>query len=319
MSPILDPDIARALQQRVVPPEALVSIAIGNVTLRRQLHESALALTDTSITPGISIKDFHVPSADGTPILCRWYHLSSGANKSGSTAGVIYFHGGGHILGNVPLFDGVCSRYVANTSVPVLSVAYRLSPEHPFPFAVDDAYAALCWLHGQGSSVMVDSTRIAVMGDSAGGGLAAALAHYTLHNNGPKIAKQILIYPMLDDRTTFTTLPAKFLTWTLDDNMTAWNALLGTPSTRANDLPAWAAPARMHNAPTGLPSVYIEIAELDLFREEDEDYARRLKDAGVEVEIKTRKGCLHGWEHIAPEAKVTMEAFEDRWRVIRNL
>ena len=318
----LDPEIATALVQRVVPPEALQPIPVGDVITRRALHETALAQTDTSLAPGTFTKDFRIPSKDGTPIICRWYTATSSAPSERVTAAVLYLHGGGHILGNVHLFNGVCSRYVAHTSVPILSVDYRLAPEYPFPHALEDVFAALLYLSTHAHSLGIDAQRIAVMGDSAGGGLAAALAHYTLHMSGPRIAKQLLIYPMLDDLATFSspdyTELSPFLTWTAADNSTAWTALLGSPSQRGN-LPPWAAPARMKTVPEGMPPVYIEIASLDLFRAENEAYAARLAEAGVPVRVERREGCPHGWEHIAPAAQVTQRAMADRWGVIREL
>lgn len=323
MLPELDPEIAAAIAARQVPPEALVEIPLGNVVSRREFHERALAQTNTSVVAGISTHDFQVQSGDGSSILCRWYNPTGSDAQEGPTAAVIYFHGGGYILGNVPLFDRVCSSYALNTNVPFLSVGYRLAPEHPFPKAVEDAFAALCWVHAEALSLKIDTNRIAVMGDSAGGGLAASLAHFCTHKKGPSIAKQILIYPMLDDRSSksgFDSDVRPFLTWTPSDNITAWDALLGLAAERAADLLPWAVPARMSDEhAAGLPAVYMEIAELDLFRDEDLDYVARLAKVGVKTESHMRHGCLHGWEHIAPKAKITSLAMGDRWRCIREL
>ena len=154
MTAFLAPEIAVAIALRETPREALVPIPVGDVSRRRQLHESALAATDTSVAPGVSTKDFHIASADGTPILCRWYQRDQSAHSAPSAA-IVYFHGGGYILGSVDLFDGVCSRYVAACDVPILSVDYRLAPEHPFPSSLEDAYAALDWLHSHASTLNV--------------------------------------------------------------------------------------------------------------------------------------------------------------------
>jgi acetyl esterase/lipase len=165
-----------------------------------------------------------VVTPDGATLLARWYRQPS----SDSRAAVLYLHGGGMIVGSVPIFDGPVSRYVARTGVSMLSLEYRLAPEHPHPTPVEDAYAGLVWLAGHAAELGIDPGRIAVMGDSAGGGLAAGVAILSRDRKGPAVARQLLIYPMLDDRTT-TPDPyiAPFAGWSYDDNATAWNALLG--------------------------------------------------------------------------------------------
>ena len=146
----------------------------------------------------VKITDHEVTTADGATLLARWYRRSA----SDTGAAVLYLHGGGMIVGSVPIFDGPVSRHVARTGVPMLSVQYRLAPEHPHPVPVEDAYAGLTWLAGRAGQLGIDPGRIAVMGDSAGGGLAAGVAILSRDRQGPAIAHQLLIYPMLDDRTT---------------------------------------------------------------------------------------------------------------------
>jgi acetyl esterase/lipase len=132
------------------------------------------------------------------------------------------------IVGSVPIFDGPVSRYVARAGVPMLSVQYRLAPEHAHPVPVEDAYTGLTWLASHAGQLGIDPGRIAVMGDSAGGGLAAGVAILSRDRQGPAIAHQLLIYPMLDDRTTTPDLYiAPLAGWSYDDNATGWNALLG--------------------------------------------------------------------------------------------
>src|SRR4051812_31778429 len=124
--------------------------------------------------------------------------------KAGAASGpaVLFFHGGGYIFGHIDLFDGPVSRYVAASGVPMLSVEYRRAPEHPFPTPLEDAYTALRWLHEHADELGVDRDRVGVMGDSAGGGMAAALSILARERGGPRIARQILLMAMLDDRTT---------------------------------------------------------------------------------------------------------------------
>jgi acetyl esterase/lipase len=240
--------------------------------------------------------------------------------KDGAPAGpaALFFHGGGYIFGHIDQFDGPISRYVSESGVPMLSVEYRRAPEHPYPTPLEDAYAALRWLHGHAAELDVDPDRIGVMGDSAGGGMAAALTILTRERGGPKIARQILLMPMLDDRTTTPDpLIEPFLIWSYDDSLTAWPALLGAAA-GGDRVPATAAPARLLDA-AGLPPAYIEVGQLDVFRDEDIAYAATLSRAGVEVDFHLRPGVPHEFDSIAPESGVARRAIADRVRALRAL
>jgi acetyl esterase/lipase len=222
------------------------------------------------------------------------------------------------ILGSVPIFDGPVSRYVARTGVPMLSVQYRLAPEHPHPVPVEDAYAGLAWLAGHAAELGIDPGRIAVMGDSAGGGLAAGVAIASRDRQGPAIARQLLLYPMLDDRTTAPDpFIAPFAGWSYDDNATGWDALLGAGHENRDVDPA-AAPARLKDA-RSLPPAYIEVGQLDVFRDETLRYALTLSQAGVPVELHMHPGVPHEYDAIAFDADVSLRAQADRSRVLRSL
>ncbi|EWM11425.1 LOW QUALITY PROTEIN: alpha/beta hydrolase, partial [Kutzneria sp. 744] len=207
-------------------------------------------------------------------------------------------------------------RYVADTGVPMLAVDYRLAPEHPHPTPVEDCYAGLTWLVEHAAELNVDPARIAVMGDSAGGGLAAGTT-LLARDRGLPVARQILVYPMLDDRTT-TDDPAlaPFLGWSADDNYTGWHALLGDAA-GGPEVSSYAAPARASDL-SGLPPSYVEVGELDLFRDESVDYARRIAAAGASVELHVHPGCPHGFELIAPDSAVARRARADRLRVLKG-
>jgi acetyl esterase/lipase len=255
-----------------------------------------------------------VPTPDGATLLARWYRQPS----SDSRAAVLYLHGGGMILGSVPIFDGPVSRYVARTGVPMLSLEYRLAPEHPHPTPVEDAYAGLAWLAGHAAELGVDPGRIAVMGDSAGGGLAAGVAILSRDREGPAVARQLLIYPMLDDRTTVPDPHiAPFAGWSYDDNATGWNALLG-PGHEDREVDPSAAPGRLRDA-AGLPAAYIEVGQLDVFRDEALRYALTLSQAGVPTELHLHPGVPHEYDAIAFDADVSRRAQADRDRVLRSL
>lgn len=313
----VDPEVAAALEAMTAQDDPPPPPPVGDVESRRSALDAMLEQANNVAQPiasNVRITDHKVTVADGTAVLARWYHLPSSAGR----AAVLYLHGGGMIVGSVPIFDGPVSRYVAQTGVPMLSVDYRLAPEHPHPTPVEDAYAGLEWLAANASRLGVDPDRIAVMGDSAGAGLAAAVAILSRDRGGPAIAQQILLYPMLDDRTT---TPDPYLVplagWTYEDNMTGWNALLGARAGGPEVDPS-AAPARLTDA-TGLPPAYIEVGQLDIFRDEDIRYALTLSDAGVPVELHVHPGVPHEYDAIAFEADVSHRGLADRHRVLRAL
>ncbi|HET7665201.1 MAG TPA: alpha/beta hydrolase [Mycobacterium sp.] len=265
--------------------------------------------------PGVAVDNHMLTTADGASLPIGWYHTRSAPPGSA----VLYLHGGGMILGLEHLghlYDLAVRDYVARSGVPMLMVDYRIAPEHPHPTPAEDCYAALRWLAANAATLGVDPTRIAVMGDSAGGGLAAAICLLARDRGGPPVAQQLLIYPMLDDRApTPDPQLVPFLTWTYDDNITGWGALLGE-SAGADMVSAYAAPARAADL-TGLPAAYIDVGDLDIFRDEDITYARRLSGAGVPTELHLHPGCPHAFEALARGADVTQRAISDRIRRLR--
>jgi acetyl esterase/lipase len=313
-----DPEVADALEALAESSGPLPAPPpVGDVETRRVALNAMLEQANNvaqRIDDEVEIIDYEVTTADGTRIRARWYRLPSSTNR----AAVLYLHGGGMILGSVPIFDGPVSRYVARTGVAMLSVDYRLAPEHPHPTPVEDAYAGLVWLASHASELGIDPDRIAIMGDSAGGGLAAGVAILSRERNGPGLARQILLYPMLDDRTDKPDpYIAPFAGWGYDDNVTGWNALLGERHEDSQIDPA-AAPARLIDA-SGLPPAYIEVGQLDIFRDEDITYALTLSRAGVPVELHLHPGVPHEYDAIAFEADVSRRALADRHRVLSSL
>lgn len=251
--------------------------------------------------------------ADGGAVALCWY-AREGA-QPGSAA--VYLHGGGMIGGSVDLYDPFIASYVAASGVPMLAVEYRLAPEHPHPGPVEDGFAGLRWLRDHAADLRVDPARIAVMGDSAGGGLAASVA-LLARSRGVPLARQILIYPMLDDRTlTPDPALAPFLVWTHDDNRMGWGALLG-PAFGTDRVAAEAAPARTTDF-GGLAPTYLDVGELDIFLGENVDYVRRIARAGIPVELHVHPGTPHAFDLIAPDAAVTKRAIADRVRVLAAL
>lgn len=220
---------------------------------------------------------------------------------------LLWIHGGGTIIGAPEVDHRRCVRIARDTGAIVVSTRYRLAPEHPFPAGHEDCYAALRWLHASAAERGIAPLRIGVGGASAGGGLAAGVVQRAV-DEGLHVAFQLLVYPMLDDRTPAR--PADHrgtLVWTRRSNAFAWDAYLGAGHAGREVLPAYAAPARRTDL-AGLPPAWIGVDELDLFHDEDVDYARRLEAAGVPVELFIEPGMYHAADILAARA-TSMRAF----------
>jgi acetyl esterase/lipase len=226
MSLSFDPEFAQVFAAMAEGMAGATHPPVGDVAARRAMWEPIIGAASAAqpVPADVTTTEYYATADDGTKITMRWY-ATTGA-PTGPAA--LFFHGGGYVFGHIDLFDGPVARYVSASGVPMLSVEYRRAPEHPFPTPVEDAYTALRWLHQHADELGVDPARIGVMGDSAGGGLAAALSILTRERGGPAIARQILLMPMLDDRTTTPDLHIEpYLLWSYDDSRTAWPALLG--------------------------------------------------------------------------------------------
>ncbi|EFQ82236.1 hydrolase, alpha/beta domain protein [Aeromicrobium marinum DSM 15272] len=206
---------------------------------------------------------------------------------------LLWIHGGGFIIGTAGTSNDMCSWIARRLGIVVVSVDYRLAPEDPFPAGLDDTDTALQWLHSRAGELGVDPARIAVGGPSAGGGLAAALAQRALDEDLP-VAFQLLVYPMLDDRTVLRSDHGGTgrVAWSPRSNRFAWTAYLGRPP-RAQEPRPYAAAARRDDL-RGLPPAWIGVGALDLFHAEDVDYAERLRAAGVPCELRVVPGMYHG-------------------------
>jgi acetyl esterase/lipase len=312
----LDSSFKHALDRFAAALSAEQMPEIVDALSRRTVTEARLARLAAAqpASPDVVTTDLVAVVDDGASIPLRWYV------KRGSTPGaaVVYLHGGGTISGSIDHFDRIVSRYVSDSGVPMLAVDYRLAPEHPHPTPVEDCYAGFQWLVTRAADLGVDASRIGIMGDSAGGGLAAAVAILARERGDSPPSRQLLIYPMLDDRTVVADAALdQFASWRYVDNAIAWDALLGTTA-GGPDVPASAAPARATDL-SGLPPAYVEVGQLDIFRDESIAYAQRLSQAGVDVELHVHPGVAHVFDLIAPDADVTHRARADRLRVIASL
>ena len=242
----------------------------------------------------LTIEDVFVPVADSqTKIRLRVYRPKA---TSSMTPVLLWMHGGGYIIGKPEMDDGRCIQFVQELGIVVVSVDYRLAPKYPFPTPLEDTYTALKWVYAQAKQLGIDPARMAIGGESAGAGLAAALAQLALDRNEIKLIFQLLVYPMLDDKTVIRTDLANkvHINWTLNSNRFGWESYLGNkPGT--SDLPAYAVPSRRSNL-SGLPPAWIGVGTLDLFHDEDVAYAQKLKDDGVECELVIIPGGFHGFD-----------------------
>lgn len=253
----------------------------------------------------IRIENIFIPGQDErTQIRLRIYKPK---NMVTPIPVLIWLHGGGYIMGNPEMDDRSCVEYVRELGITVVSVDYRCAPKHPFPAGLDDCYAALQWVASHSKDLGVDVSRIAVGGNSAGGGLAAALSQFALDRQEVKIVFQLLVYPMLDDRTVLRTDidDSSNITWSQKSNRYGWESYLGKKC-GTDDVPAYSVPARRADL-TGLPKTWIGVGTLDVFHDEDVAYAQRLKDCGIECEIDIVSGAFHGFDVFDPQVPIVQD------------
>ncbi|KAI0438291.1 Alpha/Beta hydrolase protein [Xylaria telfairii] len=238
---------------------------------------------------------------------------------------LLYVHGGGMVAGSVDIMAPQLARLAALSNAQIFGVEYRLAPEFPAPVPAEDCYAALIWLHAHAAELGLDRTRIGIMGDGAGGSLAAATALLARDRGlNPPLKSQILVSPMLDDRAAAkwalggdSPLLA-FATMPLQSIRMCWRAYLGPGAGYDNGgISPYAAPARMSDL-RGLPATYIDVGGLDLFRNECAEYAQRLVEADVQVEFHLLPGVPHGFES-ASDLSIARRALRERVRWVRNL
>lgn len=238
-------------------------------------------------------------ASSGGEIDVLWYDPAPG--ETGRPA-LLHIHGGGMILGSARAMMAGPAGMAAALGIPVASVDYRLAPETPFPGPQEDCLAGLRWLADNADRLGVDATRIGVIGESAGGGLAAATAQMARDSGGPALAAQILVYPMIDHRTGGEACPyanrttGEFI-WTRAYNQFGWEALRGDYAVD-DSRKGWFSPSLADDL-AGLPPTWIGTGSLDLFFDENLDYARRLVDAGVPVELHSYPGGIHAFNIVA--------------------
>ncbi|WP_435592948.1 alpha/beta hydrolase [Nocardia sp. bgisy118] len=270
---------------------------------RASVRHTAAAFTLDRTEVG-GVRDIEIEGADG-PLRARHYRpFPSGT--SGAPPLLVFFHGGGYVLGDVNTHDEPCRMLCRYAEVQVLSVDYRLAPEHPFPAGVDDALAAFRWAVAHASALGADPERIAVGGDSAGATLCAAIAQVTTREGGPVPALQLLLYPSIDlteARTTSDELFAEGFYLTDDDRQWCRGHYLSGPG-NADGSDSRTSPALAEDL-SGLPPAILISAAFDPLRDEDEAYAAALRAAGNRVVLQRAPGLIHGFLNmtVVPSAR----------------
>ena len=308
-SPAFHPDLTRA---RFMPP---TSATRGNRRLLRAL---------TRIGRGRAPKGGElVDLGNGASVRVHRPADAAATDAGSRRPGILYLHGGGLIIGSAVQGDPLCRRLADELGAVAASVGYRLPPEHPYPAPLDDCYAALQWLAAQPD---VDPARIAVIGLSAGGGLAASLALLARDRGEFALAGQVLAYPMLDDRTDESAAahPRMLRLWNGPSNRLGWGMYLGAgtagPSVTTLDAATLehAVPARRADL-SGVAPAWIGVGTFDLFHDEDVEYARRLTEAGVPTELHVIEGAYHGFDASEATAAVSVDFVQRQVDALRGM
>jgi len=258
---------------------------------------------------GISRRDVVIPGHEGADIVVS---VLAREGRTGTGPGIFHTHGGGMILGD--RFVGIAGilDWVEQFDAVCVTVEYRLAPEFPDPFPVEDCYAGLVWTADNAEELGIDPARLIVAGGSAGGGLAAGVALIARDRGGPALAGQVLIYPMLDDRdaSVSTHQIDGIGVWDRTSNVTGWSALLGDRR-GTHDVSIYASPSRATDL-SGLPPALIDCGSAEVFRDEDVAYATQLWADGVQAELHVWPGGFHGFDMMAPHAALSKSMTEAR-------
>ncbi|MCF6387418.1 alpha/beta hydrolase [Mycobacterium sp. MBM] len=280
----------------------------------RILPRSAFNQRTLPIMKALTKPMSYLPAPKGTEVLTlpsgAGVRLHRPAAERHPGAALVWMHGGGYVIGTAAQDDRMCRRFVQRLGIPVAAVEYRLAPEHPYPAALDDCYEVLTWLSRLPG---IDPGRIIIGGASAGGGLTAALALRARDRGEVSPLFQLLVYPMVDDRSGDRVADhPRFRMWTPNTNRLGWQSYL------AGAAPDVAVPAR-HVDLSGVAPAWVGVGTLDPLYDEDVEYARRLANAGVECQLDTVAGAFHGFDMVTPWAGVSKAFFERQCEVLRKV
>jgi acetyl esterase len=312
MSYAIDPELLPWLDML---PQVTLSDYEALVAARDQQSELARLASAYEPTHPIDIRDEAVPGPSGAPdVRVRVYRR---ADRPGPVPGLVYIHGGGFLLGNVEMFEPHTLRLVDELDIVIVSVDYRLAPEHPFPAPVEDCYAALQWTAKNADELGIDPARLGVGGESAGGGLTAGTVLMARDRGGPELCFQLLGIPELDDRLDTQSMRDYVDTplWNRPNAIYSWTAYLGGEP-GGEDISPYAAPARATDL-SGLPPAFVTTCQYDPLRDEGIEYARRLAHAGVPTELHQYPATFHG-SSLIESAAITRRMFADEVEALRR-
>ena len=313
-------DTLDLIDPELIPPSRSIPSPGFHADTLKEVRASMLAKATASLpsdTTAVSVETLHLEGKNpAPPVRVLAYRPTQ---VRGKCPVLLHLHGGGYVVGSPERKGAEHRKLAADLGCAIYSVDYRLAPETPFPGAVEDCYAVLEWLHKNASELNLDTNRIGVMGESAGGGLAASLALLVRDRAQFRLAFQHLVSPMLDDRTavyTNTDSSTGQFAWTQEDNAFGWSALLGS-ALGGPDVSPYAAAARAQDL-KGLPATFLSIAALDLLMEEELEYARRLARSGVSLELHLYPATFHGFVPTCPKARVSVAAARDSYEALRR-
>lgn len=305
--PPYDPEVAPALTRiaQFIPTNVTAEMIPGMRAAMAQGPTPA----ERFAALGIEFRDVVLPGYDGAGLTAS---VCTRPGRTGTGPGIYYLHGGGMIFGDRHGGPAAFADLIRDENAVVVSLEYRLAPEHPDPAPVEDAYAGLVWTADRLDELGIEPGRFIIAGHSAGGGLGAGVTLLARDRGGPRVDAQMLMSPMLDDRDATVSTRQYEDTGTVSraTSVTAWTALLG--DRRATDaVSVYAAPARAEDL-TGLPPAFIDCGSAEAFRDEDVAYATALWAAGVQAELHVWAGGFHGFDGFAPDAAASRAAVAAR-------
>lgn len=313
MEYILDPELAAAAA-------ALPKMDLSDLAAARESGQSLFAQPKYDAGVPLTVRDMVVPGRQNTAEVSVRVYAS--AEHSICVPALLYLHGCAYVMGGLAIADFTARMLVEWAGVAVVAADYRLAPEHPYPAGLEDSYAVLQWAADNGDEFGIDADRLGVLGEGAGGGLAAALTLLARDRHGPRLAAQFLDAPTIDDRlntpsmTTLVDTPI----WQSIDSSLSWGYYLhGTAEPGSADVPVYAAPARATlDDLSGLPPAFVTAYQIDPTRDEGLDYARHLMQAGVPTEVHHYAGAFH-LAHLIPGTTIGARMIGDRIKAIRRM
>jgi acetyl esterase/lipase len=307
---MVDPELAEAL--RLARPNRPASVTTELIDMFRR-STATVAIPDDELAVGgdVLVYGHTAKTADGSTV--SLLVLRPRITMSGGGAPCVYYlHGGGMIMGNNRTGIQVPLSWALEFGTVIVSAEYRLAPEYPDPIPVEDCYAGLLWLYEHAPEIGVDRSRVVVAGSSAGGGLAAGVTLLARDRGGPRTIGQILMSPMLDDRT-HRELSGELVDveiWDRISNNTGWDALLGFRR-GGPDVTPYSSPSRATDL-ANIPSAFLDAGSAELFRDEVVDYAVRLWRAGTQAELHVWPGAFHAFDTIVPHAALSVACAQSR-------